>query len=429
MVTLGLPQVIINFTSQAATAITRSSRGVVALIMNDGNVSDDDGVIKYTITDTTDIPTDISDSNVDLIKKCLLGTPLKVYALMIPPATHNEEREVSQEVEVQSDVVVTDSVTGATDTVTSTVTVTQTTTQTVVVNATVTQATALKSIANARVNYICHPTGTAQDQQDLATWVKLQRNNRRRTCKAVVANHAADSQGVINFTTKGIKLVNPAYADALELADGDEVDVPQYLTYTTTQYTARIAGILAGVSLDRSVTYYELPEVVSVDEYNDIDASIDNGELCLFDEQDDNGVKIARGVNSLVTFTSETGSDFRFIKNIEGIDLIQTDIAENFKNNYLGKVLNSYDNKQLFISAVHTYFSGLAGTVLDPNADNHLEIDAAANLDYAKSQGADVDNLTEAQILQYPTGVNVFLTGSVKLLNTMEDLKLTISLD
>ena len=429
---IGLPLIDIRFKSLMTSAIVRSARGRVAIILNDDNVTDTDGVQSYVIGDTTDVPTSgISDSNIDLIKKTLLGTPSRIYAYLIPPATHEEEREVSAESEVESDVVVTNADTGETETVTSTVTVTETTTETVTVNSTVNQATALKNLANVRYNYICHPTGNAQDQQDLTSWIKTQREVKRKTCKAVVANYAADNYGVINFTTTGIKVDNPAYADALELADGDEtaVDVPKYLTYTTAQYTARIAGILAGLSLDRSATYYELPEVVAVDEYDDIDESINNGELCLFDEKDDNGVKIARGINSLTTFTGDIGQDFRFIKNVEGMDLIKDDIRDTFRNDYVGKVANTYNNKMLFISAVHTYFHGLEGNVLDPGADNHLEIDYNSNLDYAKSQAADIDNLTDQQILEYPTGTNVFLIGNIRLLNAMEDLTLVFSLN
>lgn len=432
---LGLPQISITFSSKSATAIARSARGIVAMILNDENVTDADGVQKFTILDTTDIPaTGIADSNVDLIKKALLGTPSKIHAYLIPPATHEEEqvKTVTNDVEVESDVVVTDTVTGATDTVTSTVTVTETSTvtETVTVKATVNQSNALKALANVRYSYICHPTGTLQDQQDIASWVQSQRKNREKTCKAVVAHYAADDYGVINFTTTGIKVENSAYAEALELADGDEsaVEVPRYLTYTTAQYTARIAGILAGISLDRSATYYELPEVVSVDEYDDIDAHINNGEFCLFDEQDDNGVKIARGINSLTTFTGDAGQDFRFIKNVEGMDLIKDDVRDTFRNDYVGKVANTYNNKMLFVSAILAYFHGLEGNVLDPNSDNTVDIDYNANYDYAKSRGASVLTMSRQQILEYPTGTQVFLTGNIRLLNAMEDLTLEFAL-
>lgn len=475
MATLGLPQIYITFTSKSATAIARSARGVGAIILNDENIGDNDGVVYKLIEDVNDIPTNIEAGNVDLLKKSLLGTPLKVHAYFIPPYSHDEEREktieksidsdvvvektvdsdVTIEKTVDSDVVVTDPDTGETDTstvqvaITDTevqsvtytdtetiqVTVTDTEIETVTILAKVTQADALQKAADVRLNYICHPTGNAQDQQDLASWVMSQRNNRQRTVKAVVANYAADNYGVINFTTDGIKVENPAYTDALALLGDetliDETETPKYIIYSPAQYTARIMGILAGVGLDRSVTYYELGEVVSVNEYDDIDAHIDKGELCLFDEKDGNGIKIARGINSLHTFTSDTEQDFRFIKIIESLDLIKDDISDTFRNDYVGKVINSYENKMLFIAAIQGYFNQLDGNVLDrSNPDsNFVEIDYAANLDYAKRHGAKVDEMNEQQILEYNTGMHVFLTGSIRPTNSMEDLTLSFTLN
>lgn len=439
-ISLGLPQIYITFASKAATSISRSARGVASLILNDSNITDEDGVKYSLMVDSSDVPsTGIDESNADLIQKALLGTPSKLHVYFIPPATHTEEqvRESVVETEVESDVVVTDSDTGATDTVSSTVTLTDTVveTVTVTVNATVTQADALKKCADVRINYIAHPTGNLQDQQNLASWVQSQRTNRRRTCKAVVAHYDGDNQGVINFTTDRIRLNNPTYQEALALADGDETavdsDIPKYLTYTATQYTARIAGILAGLGLDRSATYYTLSEIVDVAEYDDIDAHIDKGELCLFDEKDDNGVKIARGCNSLHSFTTEIGQDFRFIKIVEATDLIHDDIRDTFRNDYVGKVPNNYDNKMLFIAAINAYLNSLEGNVLERTSSesNYVEIDYDKNLAYAKAQGTDISDLKEQEVLEYNTGTNVFLRGKITPVNAMEDLTLAFTLN
>lgn len=480
MDSLGLPQILITFTSQATSAITRSSRGVVSMILNDENVTDEDGVKYRLIEDSSDVPSSgIASSNADLITKALMGTPYKVHAYFIPPATHEEEQvqtrtetytvdsdvvvehtvdsDVVVERTVDSDVVITNADTGETETQTIQVTITDTEVQsvtytdtevrqvtytdtvtetvTVTVDATVTQADALKKCANVKFNYICHPTGTSQDQQNLALWVANQRSNKHKIFKAVVANYAANNYGVINFTTGGIKVDNPAYVTALEAADGDEsaVDstIPKYITYSAKQYTSRIAGILAGVSLDRSVTYYTLSEVVDVDEYDDIDAHINNGELCLFDEKDGGGVKIARGCNSLTTFSTTVGEDFRFIKIIETIDLIKNDIQETFRNDYVGKVANTYDNKMLFVSAIHSYFNALEGNVLDRTASNsnYVAIDYAKNYNYAKSKGRDVTSMSTQQILETNTGTQVFLNGRITPVNAMEDLELAFTLE
>ena len=318
----GLPQIIINFRTKSVTAIARSARGIGVMILNNEATNTSNF---YKISDSTDIPdTGLTDENVTLIKKALLGTPLRLLVYTLP----------------KKDVTVSD---GST-----------------LLN----QADILKKVANVKWNYICHPTGTAQDQEDLATWVKSKRSLKHKSFKAVVAHFDADDKGVINFTTDDIRCVNPAYTDAVTAAGGDasKVDTkttPEYLTYTATEYTARIMGILAGLALDRSATNYELSEVVDCAVYDDIDDNISKGELCLFDEQDGNGVKIARACNSLHTFTTDVGEDFRYIKIVEAVDLVHDDIHDTFRNDYSGKCINDYNHKMLFIGAVLVYFRGL----------------------------------------------------------------------
>ena len=251
----------------------------------------------------------------------------------------------------------------------------------------------LKKAAVLKFNYTCHPTGTIKDQEDLATLVKAQRSEKYKTIKGIVANVDADSYGIINFTTGNVRVTNSDYTDALLAAEGvaEDVpeDIPQYVTYTAAEYTARILGIACGITLDRSMTYYELSEVVDCDVYDDVDEHINNGELCLIDEGDGNGVKIARGCNSLHTFTTEVGQDFRYIKIVETVDLITDDIREIFRADYLGKVLNNYDNKMLFIAAILVYFEQLKGNVLDNSttAVNTVDINVAENKNYAKRKG------------------------------------------
>ena len=79
----GRPQIIIDFKTKATTAITRSGRGVGVMILNDENVTDK--VVTYQIADSTEIPeTGLTDKNIDLIKKALLGTPSKLVIYVIP---------------------------------------------------------------------------------------------------------------------------------------------------------------------------------------------------------------------------------------------------------------------------------------------------------------------------------------------------------
>ncbi len=396
MAELGLPEVIIDFKTKSVSAIQRSARGIVAMLLKNESTNTSKF---YKIVDSTDVPeTELTAHNVDLVKKCLLGTPAKIllYTLPLDSVTIPEPAE-GEEAEAR-----------------------------------VTQATILKQLAIVKWNYICHPTATAQEMTDLSTWIKSQRNVKRKTYKAVLANTPADDKGVINLTTGNIRVTNPDYTDALNLAGGDKTQVPgtipQYITYTAAEYTARIAGILAGLALDRSATYYELPEVVDCDTYDDIDAAIDDGELCLFDEFDNNGVKIARACNSLHTFTTDVGEDFRYIKIVEAVDMITDDIRDTFKNRYVGKIINDYNHKMLFIGAILVYFRGLKGNVLDASetAVNTVDIDEAAQADYITLHGLDNPaDLTVQQIREYNTGTKIYLTGRVTPVNAMEDLKIS----
>ena len=359
--------------------------------------------ITAKIADITDIPeTGITDKNVDLIKKCLLGTPLRILVYTIPLDTIEES--------------------------------------------TFNQNTVLKEITNIKWNYICAPTATNQEQEDLASWIKTQRNNKKKTFKAVLAHQEADDKGIINFCTENIQVANPnytetdseeiayvddAHTDVSVIADGQsKSEEPEFITYTAIEYTARIAGILAGLSLDRSATYYQLTEVESVETYEDIDSLIDKGQLLLIDEGEGDGVKIARACNSLTTFTTDVGQDFRFIKIIECVDMITDDIRDTFKSDYVGKVINDYNHKMLFISAILVYFSGLKGNVLDnsPTAQNTVDIDEEQQKKYAITKGENVSEMTVQQIREYNTGTNVYLTGRIIPVNAMEDLTIEFAM-
>lgn len=368
----GLPQVLIDFKTKGTTAIKRSARGIVVMVLKNETT---DTSNYYKINDVSDIPSEgLSDDNVDLIKKCLLGSPLRVLVYTLPNAD--------------------------------------------VADAKVTFATILAKIAGIKWNYICAPNSTEQEQQDLASWIKSQRSNKRKTFKAVCANQEADNEGIINFCTGNIKVKTST----------DTSGNPIYKTYTALQYTARIAGILAGLSLDRSATYFKLTEVEEVEQYEDIDSLIDKGELLLFDEQDGDGVKIARACNSLTSFTTDKGEDFRYIKIMEAVDMITDDIRDTFKKYYVGKVINDYDHKMLFITAILVYFDEIKGNVLDRDGNNTVDIDEEYQANYAKLKGEDTSTMTAMEIRQYNTGTNVVLAGSVKPVNAMEDLKIVFTM-
>ena len=147
-----------------------------------------------------------------------------------------------------------------------------------------------------------------------------------------------------------------------------------------------------------------------------LDMLIDEGWLCLFN--DDGDIRIARGVNSLVTITSTETEDMQKIIIVESMNMIREDIYGEYKNNYVGKYKNHYDNQCLFISAVNGYFRQLQlAEILDPEYDNHSTIDVESQrqawLDIGRTDAADW---------------NVFLQGDIKILDATEDLKFDIGM-
>jgi hypothetical protein len=267
-------------------------------------------------------------------------------------------------------------------------------------------STALTSLGNKKWNYLAIPDIITGEVAAISTWIKAKRDTYHKTYKAVLPNSVSDHEGIINFTMAGI-VVGAA-------------------TCTAAQYCGRIAGILAGLSLSRSATYYELAEVDDFTETIDPNTDIDAGKL-IFVKKADGTARIGRGVNSLTTTTATKGADFKKIKIIEGVDMVRDDIQNTFNDSYVGKVINSYDNKVLFLAAVNAYFKSLEKIdVLDPDSTNLAEVDTTTQSTWLTAQGVDVSLLSDQQIKEYNTGDNVFALANAKYLDAMEDLTFAV---
>ncbi|MHC1683419.1 MAG: phage tail sheath C-terminal domain-containing protein [Clostridiaceae bacterium] len=259
----------------------------------------------------------------------------------------------------------------------------------------------LARLKSKRFNYLAIPGIEETDVSSIASWIKARRSTDKKTFKAVLPNSVSDDEGIINFATDEIKVGG--------------------IIYTTAEYCVRIAGILAGLSLTRSATYFVLSEVESIKESTDANADIDAGKLILIN--DGEKIKIARAINSFTTTTEAKGEDYKKIKIIEGMDLMKDDIRDTFQNDYVGQKIDDYDNKISFLAAVNQYFKQLGKeSILDKSADNIAEIDVQAHINYIEAKGIDIDTLNEQQIKEYNTGSKVFITAQAKLVDAMEDL-------
>ena len=205
--------------------------------------------------------------------------------------------------------------------------------------------------------------------------------------KAILPCSAANNEGIVNFSTSGIKV-------------GAK-------TYSAYEYCARIAGLLAGLSMTESATYQVLSEIDSITESLTPDEDIDEGKFILI---------------------SDKTEDMKKIKIIEGMDLMRDDIRSAFENNYIG-INNSYDNKVMFVAAINQYFDGLVREgVLYGDAENTADIDVNAQRDWL-AQKYDISEYSDEQIRKAKTGSYVFVTADVTFCDSIEDLKFSINME
>ena len=351
---MGLPKILIDFKTLAETIITRSERGIVAVILKDNSNTTQ----TYTFSKESEIvKSHFTASNLAFLSLIFMGGPSKV---------------IVERVQISGDI---------TD--------------------------ALEGLKNKQWYYLTVP-GLADGETDtVVEYIKEQRNKYHKTFKAVLPSVVADYEGIINFATDNIKV-------------GAK-------TYSTAEFCCRIAGILAGLPLNRSATYYTLPEVESITESETPDADVDNGKLILIN--DGTKIKIARGVNSLTTFTEDKGSDFAKIKILEAVDMIRDDIRTTFEDEFVGKVENSYDNKIVFIAAVNKYFKDLANRgILYDKFDNKAEIDIDATREWL-SKTRDVSSWDDEKVKTANTGTNVFVRANIQIQDAIEDLNFNIYIE
>ncbi|MEH6940778.1 phage tail sheath C-terminal domain-containing protein [Bacillus sp. JJ722] len=352
---MGLPEINIEFKGKAVSAIKRSAMGIVALVLKDD--TGDFFTKEYKSIEEIE-SADWKAENLDYINKAFLGTPKKVIC----------ERQ---------DTTATD------------------------LNA------VLKRVGSKKWNYLAIPEITDTEKEAVATWIKTKRKNDKKTGKVVLPYMESDDEGILNFTTKDIKV-------------GEKV-------YTTAEYCARLAGAAAGLPFTRSLTYFVLDEVDSITESDTPNEDIDAGQLILIN--DGENIKIARGVNSLVTTTLVKTEDFKKIKVVEVMDMIMDDIRDTFNKEYVGKVPNTYDNQVLFFTSVNAYLKGLAAEdILDPSYNNFATVNVEAQRLAWEGIGTNTETWDDLKVKLMSFKSNVFAGGNIKIVDAMEDLDFKITI-
>ncbi|AWZ50028.1 phage tail sheath protein (plasmid) [Clostridiaceae bacterium 14S0207] len=352
---MGLPKIDIVFRSLAKSAIQRSSKGTVALILRD---TKNLGI--HYLESIKEVPEGFTEENTEQITLAFKGgynIPNKIILCVLKDEQKIEEGMDMLEAELW--------------------------------------------------DYLAVPCIKEEEKEKVATWIK---GLRQDNCKvqAILPNIKADHEGIINLTTTNIKVKDK--------------------TYTNTQYCSRIAGILAGTPLNISCTYFVLNEVTDVPHIKKSEANkrIDAGELILIN--DGEKCKIGRGVNSLVTTREGISEDYKKIKIVSIMDMIDRDIRKTFEGNYTGKYPNSYENQVEFCMSITGYFEELEKAKILAKGLNTSKVDIESMKLYWKKKGIDLSNAKPQDIEENTCGSNVFVKGKVKILDAMEDLEFNIDM-
>ena len=377
-----LPNIDVLFSEKAIHSLQMAERGIVALVLHHSGENKSESI--HTLNSLSELDSlgiELTEKQKKYIKLAFLGndnTPRKVILVMRESAANvvslsSEDNPRTTKGKSQ----------GATN-----------------------YNKVFRLLDSIEFNYLAFPEMTTE-KTEIEIWVKQS----RKKFLTIIGGSGSDNERIINFNTGGIKTIL-----------GDD-------TFTKEEYTARIAGLIAGTSSKQSITFSKLNDVLDCERLRreEIDTAIEGGELVLYCESET--VKIARGVTSLKTVTSEKGDQFKKIKVVDVLNMIENDIKNTCENVYIGKYSNTYDNKIVLAAAITNYFKRLEMLgILDNNLSNVCEIDFEAQKNYLSDKGVDVESLSEKEILRYNTNSQVFLFANIHIVDAIEDIKIRVSI-
>ncbi|OHW62908.1 phage tail sheath protein [Andreesenia angusta] len=373
MADIGLPKIDILFKGLGVSAVQRGSKGTAVLIVKD----DTDKTFTFArYTSAADLTTSESAKytaeNLGYIKDCLEGTPKEIVVARMNATAVNPETMDGLLAEL---------------------------------------LTAIKG--QVPMNCWIAMAGANQSETDaIVSFVKSSVKNDKKRYKTIVYKATtSDDMHIHNLTNEKVE-VN---GSAVEVSGKEAIPF--------------LLGLYAGLSLNMSVIAKPLQKFKSVKEPANLEAAVNAGELVL--HNDEGEVRVARGVNSLVTTGEGITDDMKFTLIVEVMDLMFSDIFTTWKRFYKGKYKNHLDNQMLLIGAINAYFETLENeSLLDPNFENKvgISIEKQRLANIPKYGAEEVATWDDNKVMQMTVGTDVFLKGNVKILNAMEDFALEIDM-
>lgn len=203
---------------------------------------------------------------------------------------------------------------------------------------------ALSALKTVSFNTLCYPYDeelSTAAKTVIATWIKAMREEEGVKCQAVLANHAADSEAVINVV------------QGLKMSGGTSLG--------TAEATAWVAGATAGAGITTSNTgmiYSGAIDVIPRMTKSEMESAIKAGKF-LFKVDNTQNVSVVYDINSLTSVTADKGKVFTKNRVIRTIDNIANDVATIFESNYIGKINNNDAGRSLLKASLVDYFTTL----------------------------------------------------------------------
>lgn len=187
----------------------------------------------------------------------------------------------------------------------------------------------LTAVEVENFNVIGYPGDDTNTKALFVSFVKRLREDEGKKIVCVLAEQAADYEGVINVKNGVI------------LEDGT--------TLTAAQAVAWVTGASAAAEMNQSLTntaYDGAVDAATKYTKSQYEAAVKAGEFVFYGENQK--ARVLTDINSLTTFTSAKTSDFTSNRLIRVLDSWANDVARIFGASYIGLITNNDTGRQLF---------------------------------------------------------------------------------
>lgn len=267
---------------------------------------------------------------------------------------------------------------------------------------------AIKELDNIKANYVGVLSAETSHHSALSKYIKATDKD-LKTLKGVTYKvNNQDCMHLINVINE-----NVVFNDERGKQEGFKV-IPYIL------------GVLAGMPLTRGATNFNLTELASVTNVDDVEAEAKKGNFVL--NFDGEKVKVVSGINTLTTVDRDHSEAMKSVVVLEAMDLIRDDIEANFKL-YIGGYKNTYSVQMMILTSIKAYFKELTRLeVLDPEFNNNITQDVQAMRLYWEGKGQDMSKLSDGDVRKRTCGKNVYFVASIKILEVIENFDLKVFL-